>query len=141
MGINFGIIKDCKRTLIKGKDVLHLTFEDNSTLTIQLLKLRFIEEKEFSEIFKKGSLLNNLLITKPEDVINEDKNLGIYKEITPFSFVKDNPIKHIKCMSLSVKLTPDPRIESRYMYHTLFEHPHFLKDFNNEPDLEISYSY
>lgn len=141
MGINFGIIKDCKRTFIKGKDILHLTFENDSFLTIRLLKLRFIEEKEFSEIFKKGSLLNNLLITKPEDVINEDKNLGIYKEITPFSFVKENPIEHIKCMSMSVKITSDPRIESRYMYHTLFEHPHFLKDFKNEPDLEISYSY
>lgn len=44
-------------------------------------------------------------------------------------------------MSMSVKVTPDPRIESRYMYHTLFEHPHFLKDFKNETDLEISYSY
>ena len=141
MGINFGIIKDCKRIFVKGKDALHITFEDNSTLTIQLLKLRFIEEKEFSEIFKKGSLLNNILITKPEDVINEDKKLGICKEITPFSFVKDNPIKHIKCMSMSVKITPDPRIEKRYTYYHLFEHPFFLKDFNNEPDLEISYSY
>lgn len=141
MGINFGIIRDCKRIFVKGKDILYLTFEDNSTLTIQLLKLKFIEEKEFSEIFKKGSLLNNFLITKPENVINEDKNLGIYKEITPFSFVKDNPIKHIKCMSMSVKITPDPRIESRYKYYHLFEHPFFLKDFKNEPDLEISYSY
>lgn len=144
MGINFGIIKDCKRIFVKGKDVLHLTFEDNSTLTIQLLKLRFIEEKEFSEIFRQGSLLNNLLITKPEDVIN-DKSQGIYKEIykeiTPFSFVKDNPIKHIKCMSMSVKITPDPRIEKRYTYYHLFEHPFFLKDFENEPDLEILYFY
>ena len=138
--IYFGIIRDCKRTFVKGKDVLHLTFEDNSTLTIQLLKLRFIEEKEFSEIFRQGSLLNNLLITKPEDVIN-DKSQGIYKVITPFSFVKDNPIKHIKCMSMSVKITPDPRIESRYKYYHLFEHPFFLKDFKNDPDLEISYSY
>ena len=141
MGINFGIIKDCKRIFVKGKDILHLTFEDNSTLTIQLLKLRFIEEKEFSEIFRQGSLLNNLLITKPEDVINEDKNLGIYKEITPFSFIKENPIKHIKCMSMSVKVTSDPRIEGRYKYYHLFEHSFFLKDFRNEPDLEISYFY
>lgn len=140
MGTNFGIIKDCKRIFVKGKDVLRVTFEDNSTLTIQLLKSRFIEEKEFSEIFRQGSLLNNLLITKPEDVIN-DKSQGICKEITPFSFVKDNPIKHIKCMSMSVKITPDPRIESRYKYYHLFEHPFFLKDFKNEPDLEISYSY
>lgn len=140
MGINFGIIRDCKRIFVKGKDILYLTFEDNSTLTIQLLKLRFIEEKEFSEMFKKGSLVNNLLITKPEDVTNNNSQ-GIYKEITPFSFVKDNPIKHIKCMSMSVKITPDPRIEKRYTYYHLFEHPFFLKDFKNEPDLEISYSY
>lgn len=141
MSINFGIIRDCKRVFVKGKDVLQITFEDNSFLTIQLLKLRFIEEKEFSEIFKKGSLLNNLLITKPEDVINVDKKIGICKEITPFSFVKENPIKNLKCMSMAVKITPDPRIESRYKYYHLFDHPFFLKDFRNEPDLEISYSY
>ena len=141
MGINFGIIRSCKNISIKGKDVLQIDFENNSSLTIHLLKFRFVDRDLFPEIFSSGTLFNNILITKPEDVSDIDKNLGIKKEVTPFSFVKENPIKHIKCMSLSVKLTPDPRIESRYIYHTLFEHPHFLKDFNNEPDLEISYSY
>lgn len=76
MGINFGIIKSCKNISIKGKDVLQIDFEDNSSLTIQLLKYRFVDRDLFPEIFSPGTLFNNLLIVKPEDVVDTDKNLG-----------------------------------------------------------------